>query len=192
MKNKIRGVIFDLDGTLVGSKLNFKKIRQAINCPINEDILLYVDKAEPELKRVYQEIITQHELEEAKDATWLGDAKLFIEYLEKRQIPMAIVTRNQLSAAQIKIKNNNIPISTLFTRDDAKAKPNPDALIQISKLWQLSTKDLVYVGDYKYDLFTAANADMASALLVNGKLPDYAKEATFIIRSLNELKPYIV
>ena len=39
----IKGVIFDLDGTLVESSLNFTRMRADIGCPQDEDILTFVD-----------------------------------------------------------------------------------------------------------------------------------------------------
>ncbi|MEC7509296.1 MAG: HAD family hydrolase, partial [Pseudomonadota bacterium] len=39
----IRGVIFDLDGTLVESSLNFTQMRADVGCPQNEDILTFVN-----------------------------------------------------------------------------------------------------------------------------------------------------
>jgi len=191
MKYKFKGVIFDLDGTLVESKLNFKLIRETINCPLEKDILQHVEEADAQTKKRYQAIISEHEITEAKSSKWLGDAEEFVNSLKRQNTPMAIVTRNQQSAAKIKILNNQIPIQTVFTREDTKPKPYPDALLQIAAQWNLPTRDLVYVGDYKYDIMTATNANMASALLIRGDVPEYANTASLIIRSLAELHPHI-
>ena len=44
------------------------------------------------------------------------------------------------------------------------------------------------MGDYKWDLLCARNAGTASAILTNGTgVPDWAKDADFIIHELTEL-----
>lgn len=35
----IKGVIFDLDGTLVSSELNFSLIKAQVGCPADQDLL---------------------------------------------------------------------------------------------------------------------------------------------------------
>ena len=44
--NEIKGVIFDLDNTLVSSSLDFKTLKQSIGCCSDEDILEFVNKIE--------------------------------------------------------------------------------------------------------------------------------------------------
>ncbi len=40
----IRGIVFDLDGTLVTSNLDFSLIRSELGCPDGLDVLAYVDQ----------------------------------------------------------------------------------------------------------------------------------------------------
>ena len=44
--SEIKGVIFDLDNTLVSSSLDFKTLKLSIGCRTDEDILEFVDKIE--------------------------------------------------------------------------------------------------------------------------------------------------
>ncbi len=69
----IKGVIFDLDGTLVESSLNFTRMRADIGCPQDEDILTFVDALScAETKVNAHRTILQHELEDAQNAKWLA------------------------------------------------------------------------------------------------------------------------
>ena len=40
----IKGVIFDLDGTLVSSELNFSLIKAQVGCPAEQDLLDYIEQ----------------------------------------------------------------------------------------------------------------------------------------------------
>lgn len=186
-----KGVIFDLDGTLVESSLDFQSIRQEIGCPDGVDSLTFIESQSPDRQAALFRILYRHEMRDAATAKWLGDAKEFVEYLHAQAIPMAIVTRNQKAAVRLKLENNRIPIDLVFTREDAKPKPDPSALNRIAQIWQLPEHKLVYVGDYLYDILTAERAKLASCLLAKGKRPDYAYRADIVITKLMNLAPHI-
>ena len=159
--NNARGVIFDLDGTLVSSTLDFALIRQQIGCPENTDLLSFIDAMPIESERDQAaQIVLQHELDDARNATWLSGAREFVSRLVQQQLPMAIVTRNCIQATAIKLHNNQVPIDLVITREDAPAKPQPDALLMVAQEWQLPPEQLLYVGDYVYDELAAQNAGM--------------------------------
>lgn len=159
--NNAQGVIFDLDGTLVSSALDFAAIRQQIGCPEGIDVLKFISTLRTESQRSEaSQTVLQHELADAEDAVWLSGAKEFINQLVSLKLPMAIVTRNCCEATRVKMRNNDIPINLVLTREDAPAKPKPDALLQVAKTWQLPPEKLLYIGDYIYDEQAANNAGM--------------------------------
>ena len=66
--------IFDLDDTLVRSRLDFAQMRRDINCPVNVDILQHVvdlTAQDPELGQIAAAINEAHEVVEAQSSTWL-------------------------------------------------------------------------------------------------------------------------
>ncbi|MEW9799279.1 HAD family hydrolase [Alteromonas sp. CYL-A6] len=157
----ISGVIFDLDGTLVESRLDFRRMRADVGCPEGEDILKFVDAIDcPEQQRQAHAIIQQHELDDARSATWLPNGKRMVSRVREQGLPMAIVTRNSPEATRIKLVNNAIPIDLVLTRDDAPPKPDPTALLMVARHWQLPPAHCLYVGDFIYDQQAAENAGM--------------------------------
>jgi len=186
--NNIRGFIFDLDGTLVSSKLNFALIRKQINCPADQDLLTFIANIGCDIEKANALAhVHQHELDDAYDAIMLPGVATLLDTLHQKGIPTAIVTRNFKQAAEIKMRNNQINISTLITRDDAPAKPDPTALIQLAHQWQIPTQELIYVGDYVYDIDAAINANMRSCLYVEGNLPHYAHKADMVVYHFDQL-----
>ncbi len=160
-QNKPKGFIFDLDGTLVTSDLDFVKMRDAVGCPEGQDILTFVDQiADDNQRKLAHLSIVQMELDDALTATWIRGAQAFVEQLARYDIPMAIVTRNCRVATSMKITNNQIPINTIITREDAPSKPNPTALTSIANEWAIAPQQIAYVGDYLYDIQAANRARM--------------------------------
>lgn len=184
---RLRGIIFDLDGTLVDSQLNFPLMRQQVGCPEGVDILQYIQLMSNQEQAEAHALIEQHEREDAQQATWLPGAQALVHSITQLQLPVAIVTRNSKEAADIKRHNNQIPISILLTRGDAPAKPDPSALLHIAKQWQLPPETIAYVGDYKYDLEAARNAGMQAYLYAPNDIPEYAHLAHVIYQHHDEL-----
>lgn len=184
----IDGVIFDLDGTLVSCELCFKTMRQEIGCPLDEDILAFVDNLDDDAKQIANDTIKRLELNDAYAATWITGAQEFIEHLNHLAIPTAIITRNSREASGIKITNNRIPIKTVITREDAPAKPDPTALINLSNQWQIPPEKLLYVGDYLHDINIAKNAGVNSALFCEQMIPNYAHLADHVFENYQSLK----
>ena len=183
----VQGVVFDLDGTLVTCQLCFQKMRQEIGCPLDEDILKFVESLSPNEKLVANQHIEQMELEDAHNATWITGAKKFITLLSSLNMPTAIITRNSREASDIKKRTNRIPIDTVVTREDAPAKPDPTALLALSEQWQILPKNMLYVGDYLHDINVAKNAGVKSALFCESDIPSYAKEADLVFHHYDEL-----
>ncbi|MFY0700977.1 MAG: HAD family hydrolase [Bermanella sp.] len=183
---QIHGIIFDLDGTLVGSELDFPLLRQLVGCPNNMDILEHVAALPHGQQQQAEALIEQHELDDAQSAHWLPGAKTLVETISALGLPVAIVTRNSPRAAEIKRENNHIPIEIMLTRADAPAKPDPTALLQIAATWQLDPNAIAYVGDYKYDLQAAHNAGMQAYLYAPQDKPDYAHLAHVIYQHHDE------
>ena len=88
---KIEGIIFDMDGTLTVPFLDFGEIRCEIGIPAGpvwEAILAMA----PDERRRAEEILLRHELESSlKCELQPGVVELFAE-LERRQLPVAILT----------------------------------------------------------------------------------------------------
>ena len=188
MIKKIKAVIFDLDGTLVSSRLDFNWLRQQISCPENEDILTFTaNLSDPKLQQRAHAIIEQHELDDAQAASWLPGAKRLVDHLYQHNYPLAIVTRNFSRAAQIKLRNNAMPITRVITREDAPAKPDPTALLMVAKEWHLTPEQIMYIGDYRYDIEAANRASMMSCLYAPDEQPDYASQADIVIQHFDEL-----
>lgn len=154
-----------MDDTLVRTNLNFSAIKRAIACPPSADILTYISQIPcPERQEKAHNVVLEHELNDAQTSFWLPGAEAFVASAKEQGLPLAIVTRNCREATQMKLKNNNINISTVITREDAPAKPDPTALLRIADSWQIDAPKIAYLGDYIYDIQAAHNANMQAWL----------------------------
>lgn len=191
IKYDFKGVIFDLDNTLVSSSLNFNHIRNVVGCPRDRDILSYIDSLPLKEKVNVQKKIHEYEMEDAKSATILPGSLAVLDTLKHLHIPFAVVTRNHKKAAILKIENNHLKVPLLLTRDDLSAKPAPDAVFFLAEYWKIQPKKLLCVGDYLYDIEMANNANALSCLVSYGHELPYTTLATFDVNNLMELRDII-
>lgn len=163
--SKVKGIIFDLDDTLVKTSLDFGLLKKQIDCPSDADILTYIDELScPNQQKLAANIVLQHELDDARSSKWMPGAKEFVQAAAQEGLPLAIVTRNCKAATELKVKQNAIPIECIITREDAPPKPDPTALLIIAAQWQMTPSDLAYIGDYIYDIQAAHNGQLQAWL----------------------------
>lgn len=163
--NNVKGIIFDLDDTLVKTQLDFVALKREIGCALQDDILRFIDSLQCSVRKAAaNQIVLNHELEDAATSLWMPGAQVFVQQALKQALPLAIVTRNCRQASDIKISNNNIPIDLVMTREDGPAKPNPSLLNAIASQWNIPNQHIAYIGDYIYDIQAAHNANMQAWL----------------------------
>lgn len=189
----VDGVIFDMDGTLVNSTLDFALMRKLVGCPLGVDMLKFIEAMEDKKQREQAaNLVIEHEMTDARSSQWLPGAKELVNLLHQRNIPMAIVTRNSVEATRLKIDNNQIPIALVITRENHRPKPAPDALLAVAQTWDIAPNRLMYVGDFLYDVQAGNNAGMVSCLVTHGKTMDYADQADFVFDQLDELTAALI
>ena len=186
-----KGIIFDLDGTLADTKLDFAQMCIDSGLPVGTRILEHCDSLdEPQQIDAILRIVEKHEMEGANQASWIADAPEVLSLLNKASIPMAIVTRNMRKAAQLTIDKLSIPIEFLITREDCLPKPHPDGLLMVANQWKIPPSQLVYVGDFKFDMIAAKQAGMNACLLANDRNAPFHHMADKVIQSFRELLSY--
>lgn len=183
----LQGIIFDLDGTLVDSRLDFSRIRRTLNCPPGLGVLEYVETLRGEAREQAMQAVLDFEREGAEQATWMPGAREYLDWLAARQMPVAILTRNAREIAALTVQRLGIPVSLVLAREDCPPKPAPDGLLHIARQWQCPPPQCAYVGDYLYDLQAARHAGMVACYYDPMGTAEFADQADWHIRHFRSL-----
>lgn len=187
----IRGVIFDMDGTITAPYLDFLRIKEVAGIG-DVDMLDYLRNATgKEYERVHR-ILMEFEEGGVANAKLNRGARTLLRYLARQRIPTALLTRNSRKSVDGVCRKLKLKFDITVTREDGPHKPAPEPIWEIAKTWKLKRRELLMVGDYKWDVLCADNAGIPCALLVNGDpVPDWGQTARYKVRRLTDLMELI-
>jgi phosphoglycolate phosphatase len=181
----IRGLIFDLDGTLVDSRLDFDAMRREMGIPAGAGLFEAIGRMPPDEAERCRKILHDHEQAGALRATLMPGVREFLDHLAARRIPCAGLTRNSRSAALLTTERLNLALAPLITREDAPLKPDPTAVYRICEHWGFQPSEVAVVGDYHYDIDVGRNAGAWSVLYLGGRRAEELEYASRAHRTLD-------
>lgn len=183
----LKGIIFDLDGTLVDSGLDFAAIRHELACPDGVGVLEYIESLPEGARLAAEQVVLDHERRGAERAEWMPGASECLWFCQQRNLPTAIVTRNAREVADLTLSRLGMQVDILLAREDCLPKPAPDGLLHIAAAWGLPPANLVYVGDFLYDLQAARRAGMIGCFYDPKQTGHYQAEADWHLAGFEQL-----
>ena len=183
----IRGIIFDMDGTITAPDLEFAKIKQAAGIG-DVDMLDYLREATgKEYARVHK-LLMRFEEGGVASARLNRGARTLLRYLARHRIPTALLTRNSRKSVAGVCQKLNLKFDITVTREDGPHKPAPEPIWRIARQWKLQRRELLMVGDYKWDVLCGHAANVDTVLVNNSvKDNDWTRLAVYRVRRLTEV-----
>ncbi|HBI40518.1 MAG TPA: HAD family hydrolase [Tenacibaculum sp.] len=191
IKKAYKGVVFDLDGTLLNTIETYSNIMNELlsrkKFPLHETSLYntfigngaknFIRLSLPEEKRqetvinsmlhdfhkIYEETYNKH------SRSYEGITSLLLK-LQASEIKLGILS-NKLHHLTIKCADYFFPkinFEKVLEQSEQYKKPNPEGLLDISKSLNLDSKDILFVGDTEVDIETAQNAKTYCATVTWG------------------------
>lgn len=183
----IRGVIFDMDGTLVEPAIDFAGMRRAVGVP-EGDILHVIETWSPERQREANAILERFEAEAALHMELRPGCLALLEGLGARDVRAAIITRNTHATVD-KMTRLTDPhrFFPILDRTFHPPKPAPDSVHHVLAHWGMTPEEVVFVGDSSHDLETAERAGVPGYLVLHEGNHHLRERAAGVLTSLEEL-----
>jgi HAD superfamily hydrolase (TIGR01509 family) len=187
-----RAVIFDLDGTLADSPLDFDAIRDEIGLRPGIPILEQLADATPAARARAELIMRRHERDAIAVAKLTDGCAELLGHLGDLAIPIGILTRNIREVVDTFSRNHGFSFQAIHTREDGPPKPSPDGVLALCQRLGVSPPETLTVGDYKFDVLAGRRAGCRTVLFAPElpapeDLADWAPD--LVVRSLRELLP---
>lgn len=206
----IRAVLFDLDGTLVHTRIDFPAMKRRVldlveqyGLPTSDlaahDILTLIERASSQLPPAFAEdaeaALVAIELAACEGATPAEGVFETLHWLRDAGIRVGIVTRNCPQAAARVLTEMPVPYEVLLTRADTpRVKPDPIHLELALRHLETPARQSLMVGDHVMDVLGGKAAGMRTlGLLTPERPPDFFDQAApdAVIRTLSELRQWI-
>ncbi len=182
----LRGIIFDMDGTLTKPNVDFAAIEQEIGAKVGF-IIDYAERSSPEERARALEILERHEERAARESELHDGVREMLDYIAQKRLKTALLTRNSRKSVNTVLRKHNLHFEFIVSRDDAKPKPAPDPIFLLSRQMDIHTDYLLMVGDYKYDIMCGKAAGTKTVLLRYQEYVETEVTPDFEINSIREV-----
>jgi len=200
MPSDIRGVVFDLDDTLVLSTVDYAKFKRLVIERIEshgEDASLYSPTetivaiiaryedrmrrsgvTDTEIRRRIEEldrIMDTVELEKVGETRAVKGAVRLLEVLKSRGVRIGVLTRGCERYAETALRTTGLLelVDELECRNSTTpAKPNPASYLRLVKRLGVRKDETLFVGDHPIDAQCARNAGVPFVAVETGDVPE--------------------
>ncbi|MBF0477839.1 MAG: HAD family hydrolase [Deltaproteobacteria bacterium] len=177
----IKGLVFDFDGTLTRpGSIDFAGIKRALACPPEKAILEFLDTLDPDRLPQALETVEKFEMEAAEKSSPNDGVADLLNWILRRGLPWGILTRNGRPSLNVALTKFSPSVrdqaAFILTRDDVAPKPNPAGVLAAARLLQVSSTEIMVVGDYRFDILAGQKADAVTVLLTHGRPPPMRPE----------------
>ena len=157
-------IIFDMDGTLFTSNVNWKSVKEKLNVK-NTTILekLYNGSDVDKDGLRYLENIEEKSTKVAEPVPGSLD---FIDEAKRKGIKTSLVTNNSRRNAEYLLNKFDLSFDMLITRDENMWKPSPDAFKYSMKMFAIIPENTISVGDSDLDISASVNSDISDIYII--------------------------
>ncbi len=165
---KIDLAIFDMDGTIFTSNIDWKGVKKKLN--VNGTSILekiYKGKTvDKEALKYLEEIEEQNTFESEPVPGFSG----FINKITEKGIITSLVTNNSRKNADYLLGKYDFHFDTIITRDDNMWKPSPSAFKFILNKFMIQPENTISIGDSDFDVTASVKAEISDVYIINNGL----------------------
>ena len=186
----IKGVVFDMDGTLVRSPLDFGRIRREARVPDGVPILEFISGACAAERERARRVLALHERRAALECELQPSSKEVLSHLRRVGVKVALLTRNSRDSVRQVLARFGLLFDCWVAREDAPPKPSGEPVRRIARALGLHPSELLVVGDYVFDVQAGQAAGARTALLRTEKPIDPDVRPDIVLDDLADLLEY--
>lgn len=165
---KLRGLIFDLDGTIVDAPYDWSRIRDELDTG-GLPILKHLDLLdEPERSRKWA-VLEAHEKKATENAVLMQGIPRLMDLISSRGVRTALVSNNSGKNVRFLVEKFRLEFEIVLSREDGLWKPSAGPFLHVLGKWGMNRDDCGVVGDALFDVQAAEAAGIRRILIVNTK-----------------------
>lgn len=184
---RLRGIVFDLDGTLVHSDYDWAAIRRTLGVD-GSSIIDALNALPPEEQEKAWRRLEEIEEHAGLKARIAPGAVELLEFCRAREYALAIVTNNTSKNTDYLIRKHHLgAFDVVLTRDSGFYKPSGAPLVECGLRLGIAPGELMMVGDSDFDLRSAREAGYRWRVLLSAASVSTEAPQEFQLPGLRDL-----
>ncbi|GER40498.1 phosphoglycolate phosphatase [Striga asiatica] len=176
-KSRLKGVVFDMDGTLTVPVIDFPAMYRTVlgeqeyvriksENPSGIDILHHIETWSSDKQKRAYEIIADFEKQGLDRLQIMPGASELYGFLDSKNIRRGLITRNVKDAVDLFHRRFGMIFCPALSREFRPYKPDPAPLLHICSNWEVQPNEVMMVGDsLKDDVVCGKRAGAFTCLL---------------------------
>ncbi len=163
---KLRGVIFDLDGTVVENDYDWTGIRAELGTG-ETSILAYLDALEGPERAAKWAVLESHEAAQTEASVLREGVRELLALLRARGLAAALVTNNSRRNTEFLLGKFGLSFDCVVTRESGLWKPSGAPFLEVLRTFGLAPDACGVVGDTRFDVLAALDAGIGAIFLLS-------------------------
>jgi HAD superfamily hydrolase (TIGR01549 family) len=190
LPKKLKGAIFDMDGTLVDAPYDWKSIKEQLNTQ-GKPILAHIQGlTEPDKTQKWKQL-ENFEKEATKKAVLKEGISEFLAFLKMSGLKVALVTNNSRENVEYLLKKFDLSFDLVLSRESGLWKPSGAPFQAVMKELKLNREECCVIGDTFFDIEAAIDVGIDKVFILNRDREKFAGTLAEIFADVKELKRYI-
>jgi len=164
----IKGLIFDMDGTITVPYIDWKSLRAKIGAALDKTLMQYIESLPPDRSAWAHNVLLDAEREAAANAEINAGVHELIDHLIAKGMRLALVTNNHGEAMRTVLKRYGLRFDVALSRDDGEIKPSPVLIHKALQALGLPPDEVIGIGDGRYDIESCRLAGVRCIYLTHG------------------------
>ena len=183
---KLKGVIFDMDGTVVDVTYDWNQIRAELNTQ-GKPILFYIKSLEEPERSEKWKILEKYEKEATEKARLKPGIRGFLDLLNQKKIKKALVTNNSQKNVSFLLEKFNLEFDCVIARESGLWKPSGAPFRAVLEKLGMEKEECCVVGDSHFDIKAAEETGIPYVFILNEDKERFASMPAEVFSSVEEL-----
>ena len=184
---RLRGVIFDLDGTVVENDYDWSGIRDELGTGATS-ILHYLDSLEEPERTAKWTILETHEARQTEASVLREGVRELLALLRTRGAAAALVTNNSRKNTEFLLAKFGLAFDCVITRESGLWKPSGAPFLEVLRTFGLAPQACGVVGDTRFDVLAALDAGIERIFLLSDEPERFAGLPVEVCQDMDVLR----
>jgi HAD superfamily hydrolase (TIGR01549 family) len=190
LRKKLKGAIFDMDGTLVDAPYDWKYIKEKLNTR-GKPILTYIQALEEPEKTQKWKQLENFEKDATEKAILKEGIREFLDFLKKKGLNVALVTNNSKENVQYLLHKFDLVFDLVLSRESGLWKPSGAPFNAVLKELKLKREECCVIGDTFFDIEAAKDVGIEQVFILNEDQEKFSSTPAKVFADVKELQLHI-